>query len=113
MSLQLVANYAVSFIICIYNFFAGNLEIIFKTENESYENECFGNAENLSGTINNKGDESTITTTDDPVISFLTAGSVLEAEVNPTVAKTENKAKDHQPSLFILVSTITAVMLSL
>ena len=91
-----------------YCFCAGNLEIIFKTENTSYENECFGSAENLSGTINNQGDENFVTITDDPVISFLTAGSVLEAEVNPR----ENKAKSHLPSLFILVSAIIAVILS-
>ena len=89
---------------------AGNLEIIFKAENASHEDECFGGAENLSSSINNQEDETSVITTDDPVISFLTAGSVLEVEESPAVAKTENKAKDHPPP-FILISAITAAIL--
>ena len=102
---QLVKIYAVDFVHFIFN--AGNLEIIFKAENASHEKECFGGAENLSSSINNQGDETAIITADDPVISFLTAGSVLEAEVSPAVAKTENKAEGHLPP-FILVLAITA-----
>lgn len=93
----------------------GNLEIIFKAKNASHEKECFGGAENLSSSINNQGDETVVTTADDPVISFLTAGSVLEAEVSPVVAETENKAEGHLPP-FILVNVLaitaaTAVMI--
>ena len=86
-----------------YIFHLGNL----KAENASHENECFGSAENLSSSINNQGAETSVTTADDPVISFLTAGSVLEAEESPVVGRTENKAEQHLPP-FILVLAITA-----
>lgn len=102
---QLVRSNAADFVHCVFN--SGNLEIIFKAENASHEKECFGGAESLSSSINNQGEETSVTTTDDPLISFLTAGSVLKAEVSPAVSKTENKAEAHLPP-FILVLAITA-----
>lgn len=95
----------------IYN--AGNLEIIFKVENTSHESECSAGAENLSNSVNNQGVESSNTVTAAPIVSFLTAGSVLEEEVGPEEAdpkQAENEAKSLLPPFIHVLAIIAAIV---
>lgn len=84
------------------------MEIIFKAADPSYVEECSAGAENLSTIVNNQGDGTT-TITADPVMSFLTAGSVLEVEADQAVA--ENGGKSLLPTFILVSAAVAAVVI--
>jgi len=90
---------------------AGNIEVILKATSTNCGSECSAGAQYLTSIINDQGDGSSGTTTDDPVASFLTAGSALEVEVDNDQVTAENKAKVHLPSFSLTLVIIAAAII--
>lgn len=67
----------------------------------------------MSQSVNNQENEASDTTTTAAMVSFLTAGSVLEEEVSLAVNSTdaENEAKSLLPPFIIVLTIITAIFI--
>lgn len=90
---------------------AGNLEIILKAKNTNCGDECSAAAQYVTSIINDQGDGSSVTTTADPVASFLTAGSALEVEVDQVTAENEAKVLLSPFSLVLAIIAAAVIMI--
>ena len=93
----------------------GNLEVIFEAKDTSDDYKCSVGAEHLSNSVNSQGDENSEVANAAPIVSFLTAGSVLEEEVGSEegVGSDEggNGAKFLYSSFTFVLATIAAIVL--
>ena len=90
-----------------------NLEVLFEASDLSDAQVCFMAARNLTDLINTSEINGT-TSTPDPVVSFLTAGSSLEqqeTEIRDTGTNPEDSGvSQNLPPILLLLSTIIAVL---
>jgi len=99
-----------SFVHLHFRYFVGNIQALFISKNGSLDDVCFTAAENMTSFINSQGDGTINSAGSDPVLSFLTAASSLEAETG--LATSEGGAQIALPYLVLqILATLVTVFL--
>ena len=99
-----------SFVHLHFRCYVGNIQALFISQNGSLDDVCFTAAENMTSFINSQDNGTIISAGSDPVLSFLTAGSSLEAEIG--LATSEGGAQIVLPYLALqILATLMIVLL--